>query len=273
MSDDVTMDPPGREITMEQVRSNELVPRGHREFMLPDERATLEIERISNELFRVTTIQDAKKVCGMAEAVAALTRQINASERIRRDSLVLIQRTERKLGEITMQLPRSNTAVTRYGVTPDILHAVREDVCPVREAARKYGLTRETIRQYRALSPGAALTKAAALATPKSEVLAQNGLSRGRVQTAEVLAKASDAEFEAAVAAQERPSISQTANILQPRKSRHAGYGFAKLARESVAFICALHREKRTPTDDDVREYRRRLATLEGRVQRHNGHV
>lgn len=81
-------------------------PDQDRTFLVPDEKAVLMIEACANEIFKATTIPEVQKTITQAEAVAAMVRATEASERVRKDASFLVIRAERRLGEITMQINR-----------------------------------------------------------------------------------------------------------------------------------------------------------------------
>lgn len=77
------------------------------EYLVPEERAVLMIEQCANQIFKATTLPDIKKICTQAEAIAAVVRKIDASERVKQDATHLIIMAERQLGEISRKLPQA----------------------------------------------------------------------------------------------------------------------------------------------------------------------
>lgn len=76
------------------------------EHSVPDESALAMIESCAGSIELVASIPDVKRAITMAEAVAAVTRKIDASERVKRAAALLVIRAEVQLGRLTKQIPQ-----------------------------------------------------------------------------------------------------------------------------------------------------------------------
>ena len=75
-----------------------------RKYMVPENRTNSALEKLANELFKLTTILEVKEVADRAEAYRAWYRTQKAGEALHRDATVILTRAERRLGELTSEL-------------------------------------------------------------------------------------------------------------------------------------------------------------------------
>ncbi len=196
-------------------------------YMVPEERMTLEIERISNALFKVTTIQDVKKICAMAEALEAASRNLSASERVRKDAAILVIRAERRLGELSRLIPHGRSGRPGPGASKS---PSRRKVLEAHDIAH----SRAQIAEELAAIPAPEFDRAlASQARPSARgVLVLRG-SPQRKQWERASSKLSEVR------------------------------AYSKLAQDAVNFVQRLSLAKRAPTASEARQFADRLACLE----------
>lgn len=76
------------------------------ETRVPEERCVAMIESCAVQIEKATTIPMVLRVVRQAEAIAAVTRKIDASRRVQRSASTLVVYAEMQLGVITSQLPQ-----------------------------------------------------------------------------------------------------------------------------------------------------------------------
>lgn len=79
-----------------------------RGFLVREAHVQKQLELLQQKYFEITTIKDVLVVQSAAEALAAMTRELEVHERYRNDAEAMIRRCEIRLGEITKNLPRRN---------------------------------------------------------------------------------------------------------------------------------------------------------------------
>lgn len=75
------------------------------ERLIPEDACLRMIERCARDLREATTLPSVLRAISQAEAIDAVTRKINASKEIRRDSYKLLIDAERQLGDLTSKIP------------------------------------------------------------------------------------------------------------------------------------------------------------------------
>lgn len=83
-----------------------LVLDGKIEAMVPEDRVIAMIENCADQIERATTIPMVLRMVRQADAIAAVTRKIEASKRVQRDAETLVIYAETQLGVITRQIPQ-----------------------------------------------------------------------------------------------------------------------------------------------------------------------
>jgi hypothetical protein len=76
------------------------------EAMVPEERAIAMIENCAAQIEKATTIPMVLRIVRQAEAIAAVTRKIEASKKVQRDASILVIYAETQLGVVTRQIPQ-----------------------------------------------------------------------------------------------------------------------------------------------------------------------
>lgn len=75
-------------------------------FLVPEDRVVAMLDTCAAQLERVATIEDAKSVCTVAEAIAAVTRKVEVARRTKLAAVRLLVDAERRLGDLLRTLPR-----------------------------------------------------------------------------------------------------------------------------------------------------------------------
>lgn len=229
------------------------------EYLVPEERAILLVEGCANEMFKATTIPEVKRLTSQAEAIAAVVRASEASERVKKDAEFLIVRAERRLGEITSQMPKATSG--RPGPTPEQQRTIRTQWQKGKTAtqiARDVGIQHKTVQR---VIDGKPVNTPTAGPT-KRELLAQHGITSSRVSVAEQLAAVPKPTFEKALA-QSNPTVSSVATTLgilgkqAPPKKEHE-----VLAEKAIDLLDTCCKSNRPPRRDEVNALQLRLAAL-----------
>ncbi len=74
--------------------------------LVPEERVIQMISACARRISEVTSIDDAKEVSTMAEAIAAVARKVNVAKEVKQASVRLLIEAESKLGEILRSVPK-----------------------------------------------------------------------------------------------------------------------------------------------------------------------
>ncbi len=123
-------------------------------FLVPEPRAVQMIEQCANLIFKASTIKDVRKVMTHAEAIAAVVRKIEASERVKRDGEFLLVMAERQLGEVSSSIPKRTGGRGRsqkhdYTIPPKY-EVLEEAGFNINRALKAEALARTPIREVKA---------------------------------------------------------------------------------------------------------------------------
>lgn len=77
---------------------------------VPEARVIAMISSCATQIEQAASIDDAKEVTDMAEAIAAITRKVNVAKEVKRSAVRLLVDAEAKLGEILRAIPRGTKA-------------------------------------------------------------------------------------------------------------------------------------------------------------------
>jgi len=75
---------------------------------VPEERVVQMIAACAEEIRRARTIEDAKRVSSVAEAIAAVSRKVEAAKEVKEAAIRLLVDAEIRLGEILRALPKQS---------------------------------------------------------------------------------------------------------------------------------------------------------------------
>ncbi len=239
--------------------------------LLPEERALVQLEQLSNALFKATTIPDVRKLIGMAEALSEATRAMEASERLQGDSMAMIIKCKRRLGDLTREIPKN-----RYGTPPKLTAQHVPKILDAfaagetrRDIGKRVGTTGSTITKILA-APDRYLEQLEKSQTPsRQSLIKQAGLTQNEVCRAEALSVAGDKVDLAISALMPSPttsgvlrSIGYKGSLAKERVARRARVGFARLAEDAVGLLKLLADKRRAPTRAEAKDFANRLALL-----------
>lgn len=75
---------------------------------VPEERVLVMLAACADQIAQAATIEDAKRVTTMAEAIAAMTRKVDLAKDVKRRAVLLLVDAEAKLGAILRAVPRAS---------------------------------------------------------------------------------------------------------------------------------------------------------------------
>lgn len=224
-------------------------------FLVPHERAVQAIRICENEISKVMTLSEIQRVMTRAEAVAALVQAMEVNDKIKKKAEFLCIRAERRLGEITKQIPSGERG--RPNTTPEqhteIIRLANEGVSH-RDIAKRVGVHVSTVfnRIHGTAKPPSIESK-----PTKEKVLEEFGLSISQANRAEQLAKVSAAKFEDALeSAPNKTRACEAMGILRYRKATPVR--FKRLADDAMKLLQTCFWENRPPTSDEVNELEKR---------------
>lgn len=75
---------------------------------VPEERVLMMLAACADQIAQAATIEDAKRVTTVAEAIAAMTRKVDLAKDVKRRAVLLLVDAEAKLGAILRAVPRAS---------------------------------------------------------------------------------------------------------------------------------------------------------------------